>query len=240
MKKLFTFLGLMFALPFVASASSFIITPLSGSYTKGDTVTLHISVDPAGSTIYTAMLNSQFSSDAFEVVSFTLNDSMLAMKQTGYDSINNVAGTLVKTGGYTGGINSVTPFGTLILRARGSGTGTFTINNTSKLLDSNNTNKQVGSQVASFKITDKAIAVAKKAEVQKGTDSSAKIVTPKVSETATTSDNSNVSDVQATSSQLAAVSQSGTTSSTLIWMLGIIALIAVFTVGYLSGSRKWF
>jgi len=240
MKKLFTILGLMFALPFVASASSFVITPSNGSYTKGDTVTLHISVDPAGSTIYTAMLNAQFPSDIFEVVSFTLNDSMLAMKQSGYDSINNVTGTLVKTGGYAGGISSVTPFGTLVLKAKGSGTGTLTINNTSKLLDSNNTNKQIGSQVASFKITDKTINVAKKVEVQKGVNASAKIVTAKVSQTAATSDNSNVSAVQATSSQLATVSQSGATNSPLMWILGIIALIAVFAFGYLSGSRKWF
>jgi len=235
MKK-FILAGLMFALPFVANAASFVISPSSGSYTVGDTVTLHISVDPAGSNIYAAMLDAKFSPITFEVISFTLNDSMLAMKQAG-DSIDNTNGVLVKTGGYTGGINSVTSFGTLVLRAKATGTGTFTANSTSKLLDSINVNQQSGSQTASFAIANPAPIVQQKTQVQTNTNANVKTVTPTTKQTITTQNKPNI---QATSSQVAAVVQSSKTSSVTFWIFEILAMLAVFALGYTAGSRGWF
>jgi hypothetical protein len=236
MKKLFILASLMFVIPFVANAASFVISPSSGSYTVGDTITLHISVDPAGSNIYAAMLDAKFSPATFEVVSFTLNDSVLAMKQAG-DSIDNTNGVLVKTGGYTGGINSVTPFGTLVLRAKASGTGTFTANNTSKLLDSNNTNQQGGSQTASFAISNPAPVVQQKTQVQTNTNTSPKTVTPTIKQTTTTE---NKPDIEATSSEVAAVVQSGKTNSVTFWIFEILAMLIVFALGYVAGKRNWF
>jgi hypothetical protein len=227
--------SLMFALPFVANAASFVISPSSGSYTVGDNVTLHISVDPAGSNIYAAMLDAKFSSATFEVMSFTLNDSMLAMKQAG-DSIDNTNGVLVKTGGYTGGIISVTPFGTVVLKAKASGTGTFTANSTSKLLDSNNTNQQSGSQTASFTIANPAPVVVPKVQVQTNTNTSVKTVIPAIKKTATTE---KTSDIQATSSEVAAVVQSGTKSSVTFWIFEILAMAVMFALGYFAGRRNW-
>ena len=229
----------MFALPFVANAASFVISPSSGSYTVGDTVILHISVDPAGSNIYAAMLDAKFSPATFEVVSFTLNDSMLAMKQAG-DNIDNINGVLVKTGGYTGGIISVTPFGTVVLKAKASGTGTFTANSTSKLLDSNNTNQQSGSQVASFTIANPAPVVVPKVQVQTNTstntNTSVKTVTPATKQTATTEKTPNI---EATSSQVAAVVQSGTKSNVTFWIFEILAMAVMFALGYFAGKRNW-
>ena len=84
MKKLLTLaIGFAFTLPFVASAASFVVTPSSGSYTTGDLVTLNIAVNPSGSTVYTAMLDAQFSAGTFEIVSFSFKDSMLPLKQPG-------------------------------------------------------------------------------------------------------------------------------------------------------------
>ncbi len=142
----------MLALPSVASAASFSVTPSTGSYAVGDTITLKVAVDPATSTIYTAMLNATFSPDVFEVVSFSMNDSLLPLKMAGYDTIDNAAGLLVKTGGYTGGVRSSSQFGTLILRAKKSGSGSVTVNTASKLLDANDVNQQIGSVTASFEI----------------------------------------------------------------------------------------
>ena len=109
MKKLLTLvISFAFALPFVASAASFVVTPSSGSYTAGNTITLNIAVNPSGNTIYTAMLDARFSPNTFEIVLFSLNDSMLPLKQSGYDALDNSNGVLTKTGGYTGGVSSVT------------------------------------------------------------------------------------------------------------------------------------
>ena len=246
MKKLLTLtISFAFALPFVASAASFVVTPSSGSYIKGDTITLNINVSPSSSTVYTAMLDARFSPEVFEVVSFSFNDSMLPLKQSGYDALNNTTGVLTKTGGYTGGASSVTSFGTLVLRAKESGTGTFTIADSSKLLDSNNTDQQRGTQTASFVVTAKPVAVVKPATApsvvaQKKTEQpkTKEIVAPKVQvetkQIAEVSENKE----SATSTQLAAVSGAGTASSLAYWMLGIIAMLGIFGLGYFTGTRR--
>jgi hypothetical protein len=236
MKKLFTILGLMFVLPFITSASTFVITPAGGSYNTGDSITLNISVNPSGSTIYTAMLDAKFSPDTLEVVSFTLNDSMLAMKQAGYDSINNTGGILIKTGGFAGGISSLTSFGTLILKAKGSGAGTFTINSTSKLLDSSNTNKQVGSQIASYTIANIIPVVVPIVDVKPTPNINSNTVIPEkkpgtikvVTSTTTTA-------TTAATSLSATVGQSKAAGNMILL---ILALITSFIIGYFFGNRK--
>jgi len=239
MKKLLIIASLLFVLPAITNASTFVVTPASGSYTSGNTVTLHVSVDPSGSTIYTAMLDAQFTPSKFEVISFTMNDSMLAMKQTGYDSINNTTGTLVKTGGYTGGISSVTPFGTLVLKAKGSGAGNFTVNSTSKLLDANNANKQVGSQVASFTVVASIPVVVPAKETGKiiktsviSNKSISTLVSPVVIATSTTE--------ISTSTQLASVEKSNSSNNAIFWSAIILIMAGVFITGYYFGKHELF
>lgn len=153
MKKIITLLiGLTLTLPIVASAASFAVTSSTTTYKVGDAITVNVSVNPAPSTNYTAMFDASFSTDTLEVVSFTMNDKMLALRQTGYDALDNSKGLLIKTGGYPGGINSLSPFGTLVLRAKKEGVGTLTVNDNSKLLNANNVDEQIGSQVISFNI----------------------------------------------------------------------------------------
>lgn len=247
MKKLLTLaIGFAFTLPFVASAASFVVTPSSGSYTTGDLVTLNIAVNPSGSTVYTAMLDAQFSAGTFEIVSFSLNDSMLPLKQPGYDALNNNTGVLTKTGGYAGGISSVTLFGTLVLRAKGSDTGTFTVNDSSKLLDSNNTDQQSGSQTMSFIITAKPPTVSKPTIVPPVTTQE-ETIQPKTDtvlapDTQVIDNDETVtadrSDVPATSTQLATIAESGATNNVIFWIIGIIAALGVLGLGYFVGTRR--
>lgn len=242
MKKLFIITGLMFVLPFVANAASFVITPSSsGTYKSGDIITLRISVDPSGINIYTALLDAKFSPSTLEVVSFTLNDSMLAMKQAG-DNIDNTNGTLVKTGGYMGGINSVTNFGTLVLRAKTTGSATLTINSGSKLLDENNANKQTGSQSVSFNIiADQTPVVVPKKDVQKNTNTNTETIVPTKKTTETKADTVKISDVKATSTQVASVVEFKTKSNKMtFWTIEILVILITFGVGYVAGRRKWF
>ncbi len=153
MKKIITLLiGLTLTLPLVASAATFVVVNPKVSYNAGDLITLKLAVNPEPNTSYTSMLDANFSTDTLEVVSFFMNGKMLELKQSGYDVVDNVNGSLVKTGGYTGGIKSQTSYGTLVLRAKNEGTGTFTINDNSKILDENNVDRQSGSQTISFNI----------------------------------------------------------------------------------------
>ena len=228
MKKLTAFvLGLSFLFPPVASAASFVVSPASGSYTAGNTVTLQVSVNPAGATIYTAMLDARFSTDTFEVVSFTLNDALLPLKQSGYDALNNTTGVLTKTGGFTG-ITSTASFGTVVLRAKASGSGTFTITDSSKLLDGSNADQQNGVQTMNYNIASapatkqiQDTTIEKSQTTKTGAVSGAKKV-------ATTT--------EATSSQAAAVATAGMGMGT--WALVILVIIAAFATGYFVGIKK--
>ena len=234
MKKLTAFvLSLSFLFPLAANAASFVVSPASGSYTTGNTVTLQVSVNPAGATIYTAMLDARFSPDTFEVVSFTLNEALLPLKQSGYDALNNTTGVLTKTGGFTG-IVSTASFGTIVLRAKASGSGTFTIADSSKLLDGSNVDQQSGNQTVAYAVTAPAPVVKQtptttdKPVVAKTTPAKTTMVS--TDKKATTND--------ATSTQAAAVATSGSAVGT-IWILALVLTLVAFGVGYFAGLRRF-
>jgi hypothetical protein len=232
--------GLLFAIPLAASAATFNVSPSSGSYNTGDTVTLNVSVNPAGSTIYTAMLDARFSPANFEVVSFTLNDALLPLKQSGYDALDNTNGILTKTGGYTGGLSSTASFGTVVLKAKNTGSATFTIADSSKLLDGNNADQQSGTQTATFSIVAKPTPVITPVQTPVKTTS---VVTPKETKTtasvATTPQKTVEIPNAPTSTQTAAVVTSGfgTNSGMIFWILELIGAVIMFGIGYYFGRR---
>jgi len=239
MKKILSFaFGLALVLPVAASAATFVITPSNGSYTVGDNIVLTVSASPAGSTIYTAMLDARFSASTLEVVSFTLNNALLPLKQSGYDALNNSSGVLTKTGGYTGGITTTGTFGVIVLRATAAGTGTFAVADTSKLLDSNNTDQQSGEQTNSYTIVAKPepqVVAAPQTTVQATSEQkapAAKAAAPK-----TTAVNTTATGSSATSTQVAAAATFGM-GSVLTWVLGILALLGTFAGGFFAGRYR--
>ena len=226
----------MFASPAFANAASFVVAPSSGSYKAGDTITLNISVNPAGSTIYTAMLDARFSPSTFQVVSFTLNDALLPLKTAGYDALDNNAGVLTKTGGYTGGITTTSSFGTLVLRAKTSGTGTFTIADSSKLLDGNNTNQQSGAQTLTYTIASVPAPQTTSTATPKPTQTASAQKPAVQSSKAATSSAETQKVAEATSSQAAAVATSGIGAT--MWLLVVLAILVAFGAGYFAGFRR--
>ena len=239
MKKIVSFVfGLSFLLPVVASAASFVVTPSGGSYTVGDSIVLTVSANPAGSTIYTAMLDARFSPGTLEVSSFTLNDSLLPLKQSGYDALDNANGILTKTGGFTGGITTTAPFGVVVLRAKAAGTGTFTVADSSKLLDSNNADQQSGTQTASFTIAAKPVVQTAPAQTTQ-TPSQSTTKPPAETKQPTTKSTTvaNAAETPATSTQVAAAATTGI-SPTLVWILWLLSVIAAFGAGYYVRSLK--
>lgn len=228
---------LMFTVPALASAASFVVTPSSGSYKEGDTITLNISVNPAGSTIYTAMLDARFWPSTFQVVSFTLNDAMLPLKTAGYDALDNSAGVLTKTGGYTGGITTTSSFGTLVLRAKTSGTGTFTVADSSKLLDGNNADQQSDTQTLTYTIASAPAPQTTSTATSKPTQTASAQKPATETPKATTSSPETQKAVEATSSQAAAVATSGVGAT--LWVLMVVAILVAFGVGYFAGLRRF-
>ena len=223
MKKIYALIiGLVLITPLGVSAASFVITPSTGTYNLGSVITVSVSVNPAGSTIYTTMLDARFPVDIFEVISFKMNDALLPITQSGYNAIDNSNGILTKTGGYTGGISSTALFGTIVLRAKNSGTGTLTIVDSSKLLDSNNADLQSGTQSVSFIIAAKTPSAETPKTITPVTPATAPVVaTTTPTSTAETIDESN---------QVAAVAAVGGFGSSIpgwFWL----ALIALGVIG---------
>jgi len=242
MKRIALFVAsIIFVFPIAVNAASFVVTPASGSYNVGDIITLSVSANPAGSTIYTAMLDARFSASTLEVVSFTLNDALLPLKQSGYDALDNTNGILTKTGGYTGGITTSGSFGTVVFRAKAAGTGTVTVADTSKLLDSNNTDQESGTQTSSYTIVAKPEPQTVPAP-QTATQTTNKQEAPAIVKTsapkATTVATANATETPATSTQVAAAGATGM-NTILLWVLAIIGLIVAFGTGYFAGFRKY-
>lgn len=233
MKKLTAFvLGLSFLFPLAANAASFVVSPASGSYTAGNTITLQVSVNPAGATIYTAMLDARFSPETFEVVSFTLNDALLPLKQSGYDALNNTTGVLTKTGGFTG-ITSTASFGTIVLRAKASGSGTFTVADSSKLLDGSNVDQQNGAQTNTYSI---AAAPAPKA-VETPSSAPTTVSKPVSTKATPVTTPSSSTTTEATTTQAAAVATSG--QNVGVWALFVLGLAIAFAAGYFTAQRRF-
>jgi|GEM_PF-3573432 len=243
MKNILSFaFSLTLLLPVAASAASFVVTPSSGSYTVGDSIVLNVSANPIGSTIYTAMLDARFSSDTLEASSFSLNDSLLPLKQSGYDALDNTNGILTKTGGFTGGITTTSAFGVIVLRAKVAGTGTFTISDSSKLLDSNNADQQSGAQTISFTIATKpAVVTAPKAQTvivtKKKEEQAAPSPVNKVTKISEVDSATSSNDLVSTSTQFAAAGKSGTMTN-MLWLLAFLSVLISFALGYFAGRRK--
>lgn len=224
MKKLLTLIiSIATVLPVMASAASFVVAPSSGSYTAGDTVVLSVSVAPAESTVYTAMLDARFSPDTFEVVSFSMNDNMIPLKQPGYDAVDNATGVFTKTGGYPGGLSATAPFGSIVLRAKKDGAGIFTIADNSKLLDVNNADQQRGDQSVSFAIAARVPVIVKPAPVIETTDTQG-IAKPTVQNIPS---EPIVAGKPFASTQLATVAEFVATNSVMFWILGLLAVLMV-------------
>lgn len=238
-------LSLTLALPLSASAATFVVSPSSGSYHVGDTVTLYVSVNPGGDTIYTAMMDARVSSSIFDIVSFSLNDALLPLKQSGYDALDRTQGILTKTGGYTGGITTTSTFGTIVLRAKAAGTGTFSIVDSSKLLDSNNADKQSGTQTFSFAVASKPVAIAPTQTAPKTTVASPAKPKPEAAPAAAPEAVNGPVIAVATDSgqttasgtpQVATAAGSGISFMTILsW---IVSLLVALTLGYALGTRR--
>ncbi len=138
---------LIYALVFVgitaatfASAATFSMSPANISVTEGQNFSVNILVDSQNSASYTGKLEFKYSPALLEVKSFSFGDNWMPISQPGYDLIDNAGGILIKTGGYPGGFNSKTLFGTITFRAKKVSDGIMQITTDSMALDSESKN----------------------------------------------------------------------------------------------------
>ncbi|MFZ2303974.1 MAG: cohesin domain-containing protein [Minisyncoccia bacterium] len=163
MNKLFKFLAVsMFAL-FVAMpayAATITLSPTIISVVKGQSISIAIQADPAGSKLYTVKSSVSFPATLLEMTSFTQSTGWVPLSMPGYDSVDNTSGTVVKTAGYLGGFSNATSFGTLVFRAKESGTATISVANSSFAYDAQSKNTISGTQgVSVVTVTASSVAV---------------------------------------------------------------------------------
>jgi len=146
MKKTFFFTLITIGLLLAATGGVHALTtvslnPVMVSVQQGQQFTLLVTVDPAGTPNYTAKVELDYPANLLEVTSFIFTPGWLPLPQPGYDLIDNTEGTLIKTAGYPGGVSSSVTFGTVVLRAKSTGTAVITVVGSSSLvLDAQNQN----------------------------------------------------------------------------------------------------
>ena len=145
--------------PTALFAAGLSLTPSVGEYTEGQTYSLSVFADPESTTVYTVKADLKYPSDLLEVKSFTFNSSWMPISQPGYDSIDNLNGTLIKSGGYPGGLSSKVLLGTITFYAKKSGLAVVEITDDSMILDENSQDTFGGVSKGIFTIKTKSVFV---------------------------------------------------------------------------------
>ncbi len=157
MKK--TFLTILISLSALAistapalAATTISFEPTAINATAGQNFNLAVAVNPSEK-IYTTKIELNYPADLLEVKSFSLGSNWMALTQSGYDSIDNIGGTMIKTGGYPGGLASAANFGTISFSAKKAGSGTISLGTASLALNSQSQNVISGAPQATVSIT---------------------------------------------------------------------------------------
>lgn len=216
-----TILGILFFASPVVAATTASISPNDINVTLGQKFSITISVNPQGTANYAEKLEINYPADILEVKSFTLGSNWIAMAQSGYDSIDNTNGVLIKTAGYPGGLTSLTHFGTVTFNAKKAGKGVIKIGDKSLAFEANSQSTISGNNVSFSVIAPKVIpkVVPDKPIMKKPT------ITPEEEqavETATTSITQDENPVQAAAITVAVPEEAS--GNSWIWIVVILGI----------------
>jgi len=237
------FVGLVLAAPALA-ATTMLISPASVAVTAGESFSVAVSVNPGEVKNYTVKLAMEYPADVLEATSFTFGSGWMALPQAGYDLIDNGSGTLIKTAGYPGGLSSAASFGTVVFKAKQTGSAAIEVTANSLALDAQNQNAVDGLPVRTL-VSVTAPTVISEEETQE-TFSETEALPEEEAEveeptTGSGEETPDVSAVQGPNRFLAAVSRVitfGTGNNVLSIIFLFVAGIAVYGVYTLISTRK--
>lgn len=126
--------------PTAALAASFQIAPASVSAAPGDSVSLSLIAEPASSNVVSVRAHVVFDPSVLEEESFTYAPGWLSVAESGYDSVENGQGSVIKTAGYPGGITGQTPFATITFRVKSPGESDIGLAGDTAMLDGSGEN----------------------------------------------------------------------------------------------------
>lgn len=93
-------IGLIIALPIIVNAADLKFYSFKNTYAEGETFLVRVNTFPKEETVYTAKIKSSYSADLLKIQYF---NNWLPLSRPGHDLIDNTNGTLIKTGGFSGG-----------------------------------------------------------------------------------------------------------------------------------------
>ena len=236
------FVGLVLAAPALA-ATTMLISPASVAVTAGESFSVAVSVNPGEVKNYTVKLAMEYPADVLEAISFTFGSGWMALPQAGYDLIDNGSGTLIKTAGYPGGLSSAASFGTVVFKAKQTGSAAIEVTANSLALDAQNQNAVDGLPVRTL-VSVTAPTVISEEETQETfseTEESREEAEAEEPTTGSGEETPDVSAVQGPNRFLAAVSRVitfGTGNNVLSIIFLFVAGIAVYGVYTLISTRK--
>lgn len=147
-KTLFTLVALFTFVALPAYAATISLAPTTISVTKGQTFSVTMKVDGAGTKIYTVKAGVSYPASMLETTNFKL-DSAWPLTPPG-NSIDNTNGKLVQMGGFVGGFSDTKTFGVITFRAKNTGSATISVTSDSAIYDTQSNNTISGSQGTSI------------------------------------------------------------------------------------------
>lgn len=230
--------------PLSALAASVSLSPTTVSVHAGDTFSVSVTADPASTKLYSVRANVSFDPSLVQVTNFSFASTWISISQPGYDSTDNVNGTLIKAAGYPGGFTSATKLGTITFKALKTGTAMINSTNSSLLLDAMSKNQISGTQGSTSVSITSAPTIPVKTTPKSTTVSPTKAKTPVVTSVVepVTEETSTTSTTIATSSLLAAVNGAITfgTGSPIVSALfsAVVVLLVIYGLYYYRYYRR--
>lgn len=220
-----------FALPaFAATTASFV--PANIKVATGQQFSVVVMINPQGVKNYAEKVEVDYPASLLEISSFTPSNNWMSLQQSGYNSINNITGVMIKTAGYPDGFSSKTLFGTILFTAKKAGNGTITIGNQSVAFSSGAQTSSLTGSSAAVTITT---AVAPVSKITPAALTPVSTVNGQAIATATTPAGLVAS---ASTSQLAAAAANAGGVAYWVWILLVIAIILVIVFFILYRNRK--
>ena len=206
------------------AATTVVLSPTSFNTNPGKTFTVNISVDTGSLKNYAEKIELGFPADLLEVKSFDLAPSWMALTATGYDSIDNTNGVLVKSAGFPGGLSGVVNFGTITFSAKKVGSASIKVGSGSQYFDSSSQFAMGGNEVA-VTVTLPALTA-----TPVHTTSPAPVKTTVTAEVSAQSNPANTTLSPESSNQTASIIRAF--SGNFRWLWSLVALIIVGGVVY--------
>jgi hypothetical protein len=234
-------LGLFFA-P-LAFASTVDLSPTTVNIEPGKTFTVQVYINPQSNT-YSSKVELKYPADLLQVSSFVINDSWMALKQSGYDAMDNVNGVLLKSGGYPGGFTSKILFGTVTFNTVKAGSATISIGSNTNIPNVSNVNTLTDSPSVVVSIIAPVV-------IQPTTITTEKTSTTKVTQQTTQPTTQLTQEVEeepaqqevaeednSSEAQASLASTSSVWGNSWLWLLALVVIGFVIYIIYRKNEKK--